>query len=160
MLITDEVREAIKRKCQEESGGGLKLAREAGFTPAQINRYHSGKTRTITEECWTRLFPHVMKYLPDGFTCKVLVDGKLETRIIRQRTFEKIEWQWENREYLRLFGNGLPTRGKIEHYLSEKISACGNDMALLALLLDFDRIMEKLAMQAAPRPPEEKTKKR
>ena len=51
MKITEEVREAILKKCQEESGGARKLAQAAGFTPAQINRYHSGKTRTMTEEC-------------------------------------------------------------------------------------------------------------
>lgn len=150
MKITEEVREAIRRKCREESGGALKLARKAGFTPAQINRYHSGKTRTITEECWTRLYPHVMCYLPEGFTCKVLVNGKPETRIVRQRSAGKAVLQWENREYLRLFGSNLPTREKIERFLAEKIKAYGNEMTLLHFLLDFDRIMGNISSRTMP----------
>ncbi len=144
MKITDEVRAAIRKKCQEESGGALKLARAAGFTPAQITRYHSGKTQTMTEECWTRLFPHVMCYLPDGFTCKVLVDGKLETRIIRQRRETQTTYSWKNEEYARLFGDSLPTRGQIENFLTEKIKSYGNSMNLLVFLLNFDEIMNRL----------------
>ena len=150
MKLTEEVREAIRNKCHEECGGALKLARAAGFTPAQINRYHSGKTRSITEECWTRLFPHVMRYLPDGFTCKVLVDGKLETRIVRQREGAQVGFRWENDEYLRLFGNTLPTRNKIEQLLSQKIKGCGNEMGLLLLLLNFDEIMARLPDRKNP----------
>lgn len=145
MIITEEVREAILKKCQEESGGARKLAQAAGFTPAQINRYHSGKTKTITEECWTRLFPHVMRYLPDGFTCKVLVDGKPVTRIVRQHSVQTEISRWENREYARLFGRSLPTRKKIEALLTEKMRSCGNEMSLLILLLNFDTVMEQLA---------------
>ncbi len=145
MVITEEVREAILKKCQEESGGARKLAQAAGFTPAQINRYHSGKTKTITEECWTRLFPHVMRYLPDGFTCKVLVDGRPVTRIVRQHSVQTEIARWENREYARLFGRSLPTREKIEAFLTEKIRSCGNDMSLLILLMNFDAIMDQLA---------------
>ena len=154
MKITEEVREAILKKCQEESGGARKLAQAAGFTPAQINRYHSGKTRTMTEECWTRLFPHVMRYLPDGFTCKVLVDGRPETRIVRQRSGEKIISRWENREYSRLFGSSLPTRGKIEAFLNEKIKSCENEMSLLILLLNFDAVMEQLTADTPADTPE------
>lgn len=150
MTITEEVREAIRRTCMEERGGALKLARKAGFTQAQINRYHSGKIRTMTEVCWTRLFPHVMHHLPDGFTCKILVDGKTVTRIVRQPNADKIVWQQINREYQQLFGSSLPTREKIEKYLAGKISSFDNEMALLYFLLDFDRIMENVASQAMP----------
>ena len=150
MTITEEVREAIRQTCRDERGGALKLARKAGFTQAQINRYHSGKTRTMTEECWTRLFPHVMHHLPDGFTCKILVDGKPETRIVRQPGADKAIWQQINQEYHRLFGSSLPTRVKIEEFLAEKIRSCGNDMALLYFLLDFERIMADAAAQALP----------
>ena len=154
MKITEEVREAILKKCQEESGGARKLAQAAGFTPAQINRYHSGKTRTMTEECWTRLFQHVMRYLPDGFTCKVLVDGRPETRIVRQRSGEKLISRWENREYSRLFGSSLPTRGKIEALLAGKIRACENEMSLLVLLLNFDAVMAQLTADPSAEGPE------
>ena len=150
MIITEEVREAIRRTCRDERGGALKLARKAGFTQAQINRYHSGKIHTMTEACWTRLFPHVMHHLPDGFTCKILVDGKPETRIVRQPNADKIVWQQINQEYHRLFGSSLPTREKIEQFLTEKLKTCGNEMALLYFLLDFDRIMENAAAQAVP----------
>ena len=150
MIITEEVREAIRRACREESGGALKLARKAGFTQAQINRYHSGKTRTMTEACWTRLFPFVMHHLPDGFTCKILVDGKPETRIVRQPDADKIVWQQINQEYQRLFGSSLPTREKIERFLAEKIKTCGNEMALLYFLLDFERILKSVAVRAMP----------
>lgn len=157
MKITEEVREAIRKKCQEESGGGVKLAREAGFTPAQINRYHSGKTKTMTEECWSRLFPFVLRYLPDGFTCKVLVDGKLETRIVRQHRVEKTTWQWDNSEYSRLFGSSLPTRDQIEQFLVGKIKSYGNEMNLLLFLLNFDEVMNYLEAHssgaAQPREP-------
>ena len=150
MIITEEVREAIWRTCRDERGGALKLARKAGFTQAQINRYHSGKIHTMSEACWTRLFPHVMHHLPDGFTCKILVDGKPETRIVRQPNADKIVWQQINQEYHRLFGSSLPTREKIEQFLTEKIRTCGNEMALLYFLLDFDRIMANAAAQAMP----------
>ena len=149
MKITPEVREAILKKCHEESGGARKLAEAAGFTPAQINRYHSGKTATITEECWTRLYPHVKRYLPDGFTCKILVNGRLETRVVRQRSGEKFITRWENAEYARLFGKNLPTRGKIETLLAAKIKACDNEMNLLLLLLNFDGIMERLTASSS-----------
>ena len=152
MKLTEEVREAIRNKCHEECGGALKLARAAGFTPAQINRYHSGKTQTITEECWTRLFPHVMCYLPDGFTCKVLVDGKPETRIVRQRGETQTAYSWKNEEYARLFGDGLPTRGQIENFLTEKIKSYGNSMNLLVFLLNFDEIMNRLTAPMPSRP--------
>ena len=144
MRITDEVRMAISKKCQEESGGALKLARAAGFTPAQISRYHSGRTQTITEECWTRLFPHVMRYLPDGFTCKVLVNGKPETRVVRQRMEPKTVYSWKNEEYTKLFGSGLPTRDQIESFLAKKIKTYSNSMNLLVFLLNFDEIMDGL----------------
>lgn len=144
MKITDEVREAIRKKCQEESGGALKLARAAGFTPAQINRYHSGKTRTITEECWTRLFPHVMRYLPDGFTSKIIVKGKPEIRIVRQHRETQTLYSWKNEEYAKLFGSSLPTRDRIESFLNEKIKSYGNSMNLLVFLLNFDEIMNHL----------------
>ena len=150
MTITEDVREAIRRTCLEERGGALKLARKAGFTPAQINRYHSGKTRTMTEACWTRLFPYVKSHLPEGFTCKILVDGKPEIRVVHQPEENKIVWQQINGEYRRLFGSSLPTREKIESYLARKIQNSGNEMALLNLLLDFDRIMESIAAQAMP----------
>ena len=150
MTITEEVREAIRRTCLEERGGALKLARKAGFTPAQINRYHSGKTRTMTEACWTRLFPYVKSHLPEGFTCKILVDGKPEIRIVHHPEGNKIVWQQVNSEYRRLFGSSLPTREKIESYLARKIQNSGNEMALLNLLLDFDRIMESIAAQTMP----------
>lgn len=149
MKITPEVREAILKKCHEESGGARKLAAAAGFTPAQINRYHSGKIRTITEECWTRLFPYVKRYLPDGFTCQILVNGRLETRVVHQRSGENFTSFWENPEYARLFGKELPTRKKIEILLAEKIKACDNEMNLLLLLLKFDRIMEHLSASAS-----------
>ena len=158
MIITEEVREAIRRTCRDERGGALKLASKAGFTQAQINRYHSGKIRTMTEACWTRLFPHVMHHLPDGFTCKILVDGKPETRIVRQPNADKIVWQQINQEYHRLFGSSLPTREKIEQFLAEKIRTCGNEMALLYFLLDFDRIMENAAAQTVPVFPPEQDK--
>ena len=154
MTITDEVRKAIKRTCLEESGGALKLARRAGFTPAQINRYHSGKTRMMTEACWTRLFPHVMHHLPEGFACKILVGGKPENRIVHHGTGNQIAWQVANKEYHRLFGSDLPTREKIESFLAEKIKAYGNEMTLLLFLLDFDRIMDHLAAQAQQSLPE------
>ena len=155
MKITSEVREAILKKCHEESGGGRKLAEAAGFTPAQINRYHSGKTATITEECWTRLFPHVKRYLPDGFTCKILVNGRLETRVVRQRSGEKFTSRWENAEYARLFGKNLPTRKKIETLLAEKIKNCTSEMSLLILLLKFDAIMEHLTSSVSGTEPGE-----
>ena len=159
MTITEEVREAIRQTCRDDRGGALKLARKAGFTQAQINRYHSGKIRTMTEECWTRLFPHVMHHLPDGFTCKILVGGKPETRIVRQPDADKIVWQQINQEYRRLFGSSLPTREKIEQFLTEKIKTCGNEMALLYFLLDFDRILENAASQAVPAFPLEPDRK-
>ena len=155
MKITGEVREAILKKCHEESGGARKLAEAAGFTPAQINRYHSGKTATITEECWTRLFPHVKRYLPDGFTCKILVNGRLETRIVRQHSGEKFTSHWENAEYARLFGKNLPTRKKIETLLAEKIKNCSNETNLLMLLLKFDAIMEYLTASVSGAEPDE-----
>ena len=46
MTITEEVREAIRQTCRDERGGALKLARKAGFTQAQINRYHTGSLKT------------------------------------------------------------------------------------------------------------------
>lgn len=150
MTITEEVREAIRKTCLEERGGALKLARKAGFTPAQINRYHSGKTKTMSEACWTRLFPHVKSHLPDGFTCKILVDGIPETRIVRRPDGDRIVWQQINGEYSRLFGSNLPTREKIVSHLTGKIRNFGNDMALLYFLLDFDRIMEDISSRSMP----------
>ena len=154
MRITEEVREAIRKKCQEEIGGARKLALEAGFTPAQISRYHLGRTTFISEACWTRLFPHIMRYLPDGFTCKVLDDGKPVTRMVRHRTHKKIVCQWENEAYVRLFGRSLPTRERIEELLTEKIRTYDNEMALLILLLNFDEIMENLADSSPGNVPE------
>ncbi len=155
MKITEEVRAAIRKKCQEESGGGVKLAREAGFTPAQINRYHSGKTKTMTEECWSRLFPFIVQYLPDGFTSKIIVDGQLETRIVRQHREENINWQWNNAEYGRLFGHGLPTREQIELFLGEKIKNYENKMNLLLFLLNFEEVMDYLETHSSSSEPEE-----
>ena len=95
-----------------------------------------------------------MRYLPDGFTCKVLVDGRPETRIVRQRSGEKLISRWENREYSRLFGSSLPTRGKIEALLAGKIRACENEMSLLVLLLNFDAVMAQLTADPSAEGPE------
>lgn len=142
MIITSEMRDAIKQACSGR-GGAKALAEKAGFTPAQLNRYYTGKTQSISEECWGRLFDFVFQFLPDGFTCQILKDGKLQQRTIKKSTAVKTQ-EWKDEEFLRLFGDELPTRARVESLLIEKISKYKDNIKLLYLLLDFECIMENL----------------
>lgn len=76
MRLTNEIRQAIKSACQAEKGGGAAFAKRAGFTPAQISRYHSGKIASIADESWERLFPNIASFLPPEYLSHLDIASK------------------------------------------------------------------------------------
>ena len=66
MRFNEEIQIAILDAADEL--GSLKLLAEAaGITCPQLNIYANGKVNRIRRSTWTKLAPHISKYLPDDF---------------------------------------------------------------------------------------------
>ena len=66
MIQARKIKAAIDAACKAQ-GSESALAAVAGCSQSQINRYRSGKAEHIRRETWTKLYPHIASYLPDGF---------------------------------------------------------------------------------------------
>lgn len=69
MKITSEMVDAIL-SAAERLGGVAALGRACGINNSTIGKYCKGVIRTVTDEKWELIYPHVRDHLPRGESCK------------------------------------------------------------------------------------------
>ena len=63
MKLTKEIREAIA-KTVDEMGSQRALSMQTGVSTQNISKYLTERIKTIREDAWKKMYPHIVRWLP------------------------------------------------------------------------------------------------